>query len=250
MSEEDNSEQGRRFESAMLQALGPHFNEAVTEHIERHESGHEEGERKLRLVELADRLKPLERDESGVEPERRRSRTGLVAVETLDSGTQVYAYLNATSIVPGQPGNLNKTVKELTAKDGKLGAQYLEDGPATGHLREVLEIPTGSFSIVPDSRLREMTRAGLAVVASLKTAYGEGEKDREYGVGTNNDVLVGIIIDPESIVVPEPSEGSDEPLYRLIGRGSLGGPDDIRFDAIMAMADHVLAADGHTRLSE
>jgi hypothetical protein len=200
---------------SLLEGLGSHFHAAVAQHVKKHEENSVIAERKKRLADLAQRFQSI----TDSERYKQEVETKPVHVETLDSGTKVDAYLKArTYLVP--------TIGILTNEyEDRGGKRYLKEGAMSS--ASTLKLTKLNSSPLLRSELNE----GLNVRISLETPYHFGDAK------TADSVLVGVIVDPESIIVPELPEGSDRSpdseLYSVIG------PDDSRFAAIMAIVDHI-----------
>jgi len=194
-----------------LEVLGTPIAKKIVAHVEEHDRKVNLKPRLEKLRLLRERLQPVQDMAS------ERTRTPAYEIECLNNGTKVSAFLsNGDNENPSN--TLKHDVERLTAEDqlGSLGADYLHDGAHS-------QLPG-----LADKKLtREDLRRNPGIAVKLDIATNTDEEETRYA-----GVLVGIIIDPESIIVPEEDPEGRE-IYQLIG------PDNPRFSAIMDVAAHV-----------
>lgn len=198
-------------ETLDVTALGPHFNNKLAAHLQEHETKTTVmADRKEKLARLRARLQYI------IEAEGLRdvSNTKTYPVKKLDNGTEVGALLTTYQ------RRLPEAAARLVDESSDTNQRYINHGS--------LAKPAGSDEVMSAEDFRVHERL-VSVNARLETTSGT-----QKTLGT---VLVGTIEDPETIIVPEPNpkpeEGGGELVYRRIG------PDDSRFEPIMAMVDIV-----------
>lgn len=202
---------------AVIDGLGEHFHAQVANHVRNHQESNAQSEKQHKLDSLKDRLRAV------AEATKVGSETQSFKVAQLHEGPLVTASLR----VMGEGGDLSRVAAELTGIDPTVNApnarHYLESGPLSAdpeYLDQRLDSPSSIASAY----------YGIGITMHLESPH-------DYGDGkTHDEVLTGIIIDPESIVVPQLEDdgrGGQTEFYRVIG------PDDSRFTPIMTVLDHV-----------
>jgi hypothetical protein len=220
----------------VLDGLGHHFHHAVRAHEQKHEQNAKEHEqnaiekdRERRVDSLADTLHGLI---DNVEISSKE--TPPFEVERLDTGLRINAMLS------GENGDVTQTARALVdKKEGEVARDYIKDGPYHAQVRDdfglkqpfTLPFNGEEHDQVHYPKLARFStdiNLGLSVWATLESFHDDQSLEP-----TVSKVLVGTLVDPESILVPEPSDDPSKELYSIIG------PEDARFQPVMQMIEHV-----------
>ena len=222
-----------------LAGLGEGFRRVVAAHIQRHEESGPEAIRRQKLAEWEDKLKFVNISDSrpGYQFYSPHVRVG----EAGDKGTKISANLHTSTLLGSDPvGGLHEVITKLADRaPGELGEQYVKKGPASGRLEELGATGTfGPEAFKTGEALKELAKFGVELSATLVTSH-EGLED-----GTvDEDVFLGTLIDPESILVPEYTADAAAHGPRAFQQKSFSiiGPEDARFDYITGIVERVIA---------
>lgn len=236
-----------KFDAA--QQLGSHVTEAIRAHQARHHDATREAKTEIEQAKIVEQREQeldslyLRVNAIASADHIEQDTAGPYPVETLDTGVKLDG-----SVTPKGSGGLVHAARNLFNRDPDTpGGKYVANGPLSESLGR-----TNLGRI--DGRKAEQKAiidTGLALHVSLDSV--EEFAENHPPVHTRDQVLVGVVIDPRSILVPvdskeqvatltKISEDSEQPreisqpeaeIYKIIG------PDDSRFAPILDLLSHI-----------
>lgn len=202
--------------------LGQHVDDVLAKHHSEHsdkvnqeqdklQSGREE--RKEQAESLGRRLIKMAEANGGVSSEKTISSP---VPKELENGTLMVVHLEPI-------GSFEKSVNEICS------AKYVNEGAVAAQL--------AGRELSPGEITEMGLDHGIVVNVSLHS------QDEELGVETEHQVHVGNIIDPESVLVPEPNDDQGRNVFKIVDSS------DSRFQPIMDLVAGFFESDAQ-KISE